>query len=105
MQLCEDSFGCWDILHEFYTTCRNGLDQPRDAALARCLRDMLELPGQLPIYVIMDALDECPHASGMPSPRKQVLDFVKVLVGWEHSKLRICATSRPEQDIQAALDP
>jgi hypothetical protein len=65
---------------------------------------MLELPGQLPIFVIMDAIDECP-TTGTPSAREKVLDFVKGLVGSDHSNLFICITSRPEQDIQTVLNP
>ena len=40
-----------------------------------------------------------------PSARERVLDFVEDLVGSGHSNLFICITSRPEQDIQAVLNP
>jgi hypothetical protein len=66
---------------------------------------MLELQGQVPIYVIIDALDECPDNTGTPSDRKKVLDFVRDLVGRNHPSLYICVTSRPEQDIRATLNP
>ena len=65
---------------------------------------MLTLPNQGPVYLIMDALDECPITAGFPSARKQVLDLVKDLVGLRIPTLRICVTSRPEVDIQDALD-
>ena len=64
---------------------------------------MLTLPDQRPVYLIMDALDECPNASGIPSAREQVLDLVKELVGLRLSSLRICVTSRPEVNISSAL--
>jgi hypothetical protein len=38
---------------------------------------MLDLQGQVPIYVIIDALDECPDTTGTPSDRKKVLSFMK----------------------------
>ena len=66
---------------------------------------MLELPGQLPIFVIMDAIDGCPITTGTPSAREKVLDFVEDLVRSNHSNLFICITSRPEQDIQAVINP
>jgi len=66
---------------------------------------MLELPGQIPIFVVLDALDECPSTTGTPSAREKVLDFVEDLVPSSQSNLFICITSRPEQDIQAVLNP
>jgi len=41
----------------------------------------------------------------MPSPREQVLDLVKVLVGLCLPNLHVCVTSRPEIDIRDALEP
>jgi hypothetical protein len=66
---------------------------------------MVELPGRLPIFIIMDALDECPNTTSTPSARDEVLDFVEDLVVLNHSTLFICITSRPEQDIQTVLNP
>jgi hypothetical protein len=105
MQLCEDHLPSWDVLYKLYTACRDGLEQPTEIALAGCLEGMLELPEQVPIYIIVDALDECPHTTGSPSHRQTVLEFVRDLVGRSHSSLHICITSRLEQDIQATLRP
>ena len=69
----------------------------------RCLKEMLALPDQRPVYLIMDALDECPNTCGIPSIREQVLGLVKELVSLRLSSLRICATSRPEVNISSAL--
>jgi hypothetical protein len=104
-QLCDDSDRCRDILRQLFNTCRKGAEQPRDAALAKCLKTILELPGQLPIFILIDALDECPSISDTPSPREEALDFVEDLVKSNCSNLFICVTSRPEQDISTALDP
>jgi hypothetical protein len=68
-----------------------------------CLEDMLNLEGQPPIYIIIDALDECPNDSGVVSPRERVLEHVERLVSLHLSNVRICVTSRPEADIQATL--
>jgi len=37
-------------------------------------------PGDVPIYLILDALDECPNTNGIRSPRDQVLVLVENLV-------------------------
>jgi hypothetical protein len=65
---------------------------------------MLTLPDQHPVYIIIDALDECPNTSGMPSPREQVLDLLKELVELFLPNLHLCVTSRPEVDIRHALE-
>jgi hypothetical protein len=104
IQLCETSDRCWHLLSGLYTECRDGSTQPSEAALVHCLRDMVELAGNVPIYIIIDALDECPNTTGTPSPREDVLNFLKDLVGITNSNLHTCITSRPEQDIQDALN-
>jgi hypothetical protein len=65
---------------------------------------MLSLPDKRPIYLIVDALDECSNTSGMPSPREQVLDLLKRLVELSLPDLHLCVTSRPEVDIQAVFE-
>ena len=69
------------------------------------LEKMLRLPSNDPIYVILDALDECPDTSGLRSSRERVLAFVTKLVGLELPNLRLCVTSRPEVDIRNVLEP
>ncbi len=105
IQLSARSDPFCDILSHLYNAHDDGARQPSDTALIRCLKEMLTLPGQHPIYLIMDALDECPDNSGIPSDRKQVLDLVKELVGLRLPSLHICVTSRPEIDIGDSLEP
>jgi hypothetical protein len=105
LQLVDSSDSCWDTLHQLYKTCRDGKDQPSEAALARCLNSMIDLPGQVPIYVIVDALDECPNNTGTPSARDKVLNFMRDLIRSNRSNLFVCITSRPEQDINNILNP
>jgi len=104
-QLCAKSDLCYDILSHLYSQHDAGSQLPDDDTLMQCLKDMLELPGQPPIYIIVDALDECPNSSGAPSPRELVLDLIENLVTLHLPNLRICVTSRPEADIQEALGP
>jgi hypothetical protein len=104
-QLSDDSDRCWVMLSQLYTDCRNGSDQPSEAVLGQCLRDMFELSGQVPIYIIVDAVDECPNNTGTPSPREKVLEFLEDVVKSKCPNLHICLTSRPEYDIQTILNP
>jgi hypothetical protein len=94
-----------DILSRLYSDHDDGKMQPSDSVLKKCLKDILTLPDQRPIYLIMDALDESPITSGIPSARESVLQFLKELVDLGLPKLHICATSRPEIDIRNAIEP
>ena len=105
-QFGNNSDRCWDVLHGLYRKNRyRRFEALSHADLSKCLRSMVELPGQIPVFIIMDALDECPNTTGTPSAREEVLDFVEDLVGSNHSNLFLCITSRPEQDIQTILNP
>ena len=94
-----------DILSKLYSDHDDGKNQPSDSVLTKCLKDMLSLPGQHPIYLIMDALDESPTTSGIPSARERVLLLLKELVDLGLPNLHICVTSRPEIDIRNAIEP
>ena len=103
-QLSDQSDHSWSILSQLYTTHRDGADQPSESALIECLQSILNVPGQPTTYIIIDAIDECPNTPGIPSPREKVLNLVEGLVN-SHPDLRICITSRPEQDIRTILEP
>ena len=105
VQLSTQSSPCCDILYCLYLDYDKGSRAPSEAALTQCLKDILSIPNQSPIYIILDALDECPNSYGIPSPRGQVLTLVKELMALHLPHLHICATSRPEFDIRATLGP
>ena len=105
IQLSARSDPCCDILSRLYSAHDRGAKRPDDRAMVECLKEMLVLDAQQPTYIIMDALDECPNLSTIPSPREEVLEFVDEIVGLHLSNLHICVTSRPESDIQAFLGP
>ena len=102
-QLSARSDLCCDILHRVYVTHDNGAYKPTDDVLIQCLKETLTFSGDHPIYIILDALDECPNTFGVPSPRELVLDLVKELVELSLPNLHICVASRPEVDIQNVL--
>ena len=105
IQLSARSDPCCDILSHLYFAHDRGAQKPNDRAMVECLKEMLILDVHRPMYIIMDALDECPNLSTIPSPREEVLEFVDELVGLHLSNLHVCVTSRPESDIQAFLGP
>ena len=88
-----------------HATHDNGLRQPSDSDLIRCLKDVLALHGQGKVYIIVDGLDECPNCSGFPkTAREKVLDLLEELLNLNLPDLRICVTSRPEIDIRIVLE-
>ena len=103
-QLGDQSDSYYTILSTFYSKHGDGSRSPSNDELIRCLKDLLDLPGQAPIYLIIDALDECPNTS-LPSHRNQVLVLLEDLVDLQLPNLRICVTSRPETDIKPILEP
>ncbi|KAH9026712.1 hypothetical protein EDB83DRAFT_2184135, partial [Lactarius deliciosus] len=104
VQLSGQSDQFYRILHDLYSKHQNGTERPLIDSLAQCLKDMLSTAGQVPVYLILDALDECPADSGMPPPREKVLDLVEELVELRHPNLRLCITSRQEYDISTVLE-
>ena len=105
VQLSAQSSPRCDIFYRLYLEHDKGSQAPSEAALTQCLKDMLTIPNQPPIYIILDALDECPNTYGIPSPREQVLTLVKEFMDLRLPHLHVCITSRPEFDIRATLGP
>jgi hypothetical protein len=104
VQLCHQSNPYSDILFKFYSEHAEGSRHPSDDELARCLTDLLKLPGHAPVYLIVDGLDECPKTSAVRSPRAKILNLIQELIESRFPNLRICVTSRPETDIKDVLD-
>ena len=102
IQLASQSEPGLSILSRVYSSFEASKEQPSEHVLMQCLKDMLKTC-QLPTYIIVDALDECPNASGIPTPRGHVLGLVKDLVELHLPNLRICVTSRPAIDISTAF--
>ena len=105
IQFSACSSPCCHLIYRLYSTHGKGTQQPSNGALTKCLREMLSLAAHQPIYLIFDALDECPDSSGMPTPREDVLNLLEDLVSLRLETLRICVTSRPDIDIRTVLEP
>ena len=104
-QLSARSASRCGILSKLYLDHNEGTSQPSDDVLSQCLKDILSLPDEHPVYLIIDALDECPDSHGILSPRERLLQLIKELVELRFPYLHICVTSRPEIDIREVLEP
>ena len=105
VQLYHQSDSYFNILSKFYSEHDKGSRPPSDDALAGCLKNLLNIPGLAPVFLIVDALDEFPSPSVVRSPRAEVLSFIEELVKAQIQNLRMCVTSRTELDIKDVLDP
>jgi hypothetical protein len=103
-QLAAYSDSYRDKLPYVYERNDNGGYKPGTDEMITCLEEMLKLPDQVPIYIILDALDECSNTDKIPSARMRVLDLLKCLVNLRLSNLHVCVTSCLEHDIQTALE-
>jgi hypothetical protein len=104
-QLSAKSDPCYQILSRLYSDHAGGAEEPSEDALSECLVEMLEVTGQPAMYIIIDALDECPNISGIQTAREQVLRFLEHLIKLNLPNVHICLSSRLEIDIRNTLEP
>jgi hypothetical protein len=104
VQLCRQFDSYCDVISKLYSDHDDGEERPSDDALLRCFKRLLELPRQAPIFLIVDALDECSNEPESFS-RKKVLKLLEDLIKLRLPNLHLCVTSRPEVDIKAVLEP
>ncbi|KAH8987658.1 ankyrin repeat-containing domain protein [Lactarius hatsudake] len=104
-QFAAHSVPCCDLISRIYSTHGKGTQKPSDEVLINCLTNVLSAMTQDPIYIIVDALDECPNTSGVRPPRERVLSLIKDLINLRLPNVHICVTSRPEIDIRIRLEP
>lgn len=106
VQLCHQTDFYCDTVSNLYNNDRfTGSNYPSDDVLRLCLKSILKRPGQPPVYLILDGLDECPIVSHLPCTRDKVLMLVRELMTSQFPNIRICVTSRPEADIRVVLEP
>jgi hypothetical protein len=103
-QLSAESDSYYNILSQLYLHNTRGIRKPDIDALKNCMTDMLSLPRQAPIFIIVDALDECPIFPGRPSAREEVLELIEKLVDLKLPNVHLCVASRPEMDMRVVLD-
>jgi len=104
-QLSSQSDEFSQVISSVYSSHGNGSREPSIDTLLECLKSILALQGQAPVYIVVDALDECPNSSGLRTQRQEVLEILKELIKLKFACLHLCVTSRPEIDIRRAFDP
>jgi hypothetical protein len=104
-QLSAQSDARCGVLECLYSAHDAGSKEPSKDALRECLKSMMTLQDQGPMFIILDAIDECPNSAGCPSPRENVLELIGWLSELHCPHLSICVTSRPEVDIEDSLLP
>ena len=60
-QLSAYSDSYCDILSHVHQVHINGAEKSSVGTMITCFKEMLALPDQGPVYIILDALDECPN--------------------------------------------
>jgi hypothetical protein len=73
-----------------------GYQQPSTKSLEHVLYDLII--GMTSVYIIIDSLDEC-------TERQEMLGWIKGIVSRKVCKLHMVVVSRPERDIEDALQP
>ena len=103
VQLCNQSDRFCEVLSTLYMAHDHGSRQPGEDELMRCLWDMIS-QAKSPVYIIVDALDECPESSGLASPCAEVLEIIRGLIVI-YPRVHLCIASRFEMDIRRVLEP
>jgi hypothetical protein len=104
LQLSAESDSCYDVLSQLYSDHSRGTRRPSISTLKKCMTEILRLPGQGPIYIIIDGVDECPNFPGKPSNREKVLKLIEEFVNLKLPNVHLCVASRPEMDIRIVLE-
>lgn len=91
-------------LSTLYTAHDHGSRQPTEDTLRKAVKGMLELSHQGPVYIVIDAVDECPNSTPIPDHRAEILNLIEELVALP-TNVHVCITSRPESDIASILQP
>ncbi|KAI0258918.1 hypothetical protein BC834DRAFT_669764 [Gloeopeniophorella convolvens] len=101
VQLCKQSDSYLEVLSRFHAENRG--HPPTTDTLGQCLKEMLGFPNEAAKYIFVDGLDECPDY-GLPSPRGEILSFLKDIIEACFPDVHICVTSRPEVDVREVLE-
>jgi hypothetical protein len=97
-QLASQQSSIPDGLLDLYK--RHKSTRPPVTVWLAALRSVLDRTAQM--FLIIDALDECPRRSG---EREELMEVLKSIKGFNLSNLHFLATSRREVDINQALSP
>jgi Cdc6-like AAA superfamily ATPase len=94
-QLLQRSFTITKGVDVLYLACDNGRRQ-------LLLHTLLEVTSQVMqqfthVYIVLDALDECMQ-------RRELMDVLEKVAGWQLDNMHLLMTSRKERDIESSLE-
>ncbi|KAH0534139.1 hypothetical protein FGG08_007265 [Glutinoglossum americanum] len=99
VQLCRQRVDTPDTLQDLYKRCQNGHQRPAMGGLLAALSTTLTVFTH--VYLILDALDECPRTDG---ERGRLLKLISDIRSWSNACVHMLATSRREIDIEEAME-
>jgi len=101
-QLCRRVSKLPEDLRDLYKGCNNGNRQPTLRELSALFTTFAKHDIIADIYIVVDALDECPQDEN--NGRKELLELISTMLALPTSNLHVLVTSRPEIDIKEALE-
>lgn len=87
-----------------YKRCDNGNRKAAVPELKEVLKHLAVVKDLDDIFIIVDALDECPHDE-VHGLREEALGLIVEFETWSASKIHLLITSRRELDIEQRLAP
>lgn len=103
-QLCNQVEKISEELITIYEECGKGCNAPKVNELVLCLSLFTKAKKVDNIFLVLDALDECPKF-GDDGQRAELLKVLKIIHSFESSNIHLLVTSRQEIDIREALAP
>lgn len=103
-QLCSETVDPPEMLKDLYKRCNEGKQKADLHDLLAVLRLFAVADELQDLFIVLDALDECPKDDEKES-RNELLDFITEVKSWSSSKIHLLVTSRPEPDITEKLAP
>lgn len=95
VQLAPCSENGLEILDALLSSCNGGISEPNMQTLLENLYQCISIVGE--VFIIVDALDECPSREGLLRSVKQIMET-------KRDNLHMLVTSRPERDIESSFD-
>jgi hypothetical protein len=102
-QLCNQVTDLPGRIEDIHREYNNGGQKPAMHDLKMVLMLFAETKQLDDVFIVIDALDECPKNGD--EPRRELLELVLEIAGWPALNVHLLAASRPEPDIEEALRP
>lgn len=103
-QLCIQVPHFPEEVEDLYKRCDNGNRKAAVPELKEVLKHLAVVKDLDHIFIIVDALDECPHDE-IHGLREEALGLIGEFETWLASKIHLLITSRRELDIEQGLTP